>query len=496
MPIRIANNITALNARRRLAENSADFTTRVERLSSGLRINRGADDAAGLSVSEGMRSQITSMRSNVRNAEQGINMIQLAEGSLNEVSTMLRRMRELAVQSSNSTINDINREGLSAEFNQLSAEIDRIALSTTYNDQRLLTGFGNRVTEDDTEGAYPATSTALAGFAGVRDISISGAEPGDYVFVDNRDDNQLTLVYTNPDNGAVSQETIDLGSSLDRDDVAGINLVAKGTTMIANFDRLGVQVTLYGQEVDPDGVTFRSTIAEGAQDGGQILIGTGEELQAVDIAGDWDHDQIADALNAVLITMDPPGYAEHKQDNENEIQIHTGGHEFIQDFGDNGVDLMLEPANWYQDGQLDDLTIDVEASPGGSLQIGPDNEPIHRMSVDIGDMRATGKELNLNGASVANLESARAVITRVDEASLAVAQQRGNLGAYQNRLGHVIASLENGIENLTASESSIRDADIAMEMTEFTKAQILTQASTAMVAQANALPQSALQLLQ
>ena len=114
MPIRLGNNIASMNAQRHLGANSAEFTRRVERLSSGLRINRGADDAAGLSVSEGMRSEILGMRQGVRNAEQGISLIQLAEGSLNEVSSMLRRMRELAVQSANSTINDSNREGVSA----------------------------------------------------------------------------------------------------------------------------------------------------------------------------------------------------------------------------------------------------------------------------------------------------------------------------------------------------------------------------------------------
>lgn len=142
MPMRLGTNITSLNASRHLNRNTADFNTRVERLSSGLRINRGADDAAGLSVSEGMRAELLGMKQGVRNAEQGISLIQLAEGSLNEVSNMLVRMRELAVTSANSTINDRNRQSLSAEFNQLSAEIDRIALSTTYNRQTLLTGFG------------------------------------------------------------------------------------------------------------------------------------------------------------------------------------------------------------------------------------------------------------------------------------------------------------------------------------------------------------------
>ena len=161
MPLRLGTNITSINAGRHLNRNTGDFTRRVERLSSGLRINRGADDAAGLSVSEGMRAELLGMRQGVRNAEQGVSLIQLAEGSLNEVSTMLTRMRELAVTSANSTINDQNRGSLTSEFNQLTAEIDRIALSTTYNKTVLLTGFGNAVSQNS------LVSTALDGFAGV-----------------------------------------------------------------------------------------------------------------------------------------------------------------------------------------------------------------------------------------------------------------------------------------------------------------------------------------
>ena len=159
MPLRISNNISAINAGRHLNNNSRDFTKRIERLSSGLRINRGADDAAGLSVSEGMRAELLGMRQGVRNAEQGVSLIQLAEGSLNEVSAMLRRMRELAVQSASSTINDTNRQSLSSEFGQLTAEIDRISLSTTYNDQVLLTGFGNSVSQNSAVSTAALTAS-------------------------------------------------------------------------------------------------------------------------------------------------------------------------------------------------------------------------------------------------------------------------------------------------------------------------------------------------
>ena len=152
MPLRVNNNIAAINSRRRLNANNRDLNIRLERLSSGLRINRAADDAAGLSVREGMRAEISGLKMNLLNAEQATNLLQVGEGSLNEINAMLIRMRELAVQSSSSTVNDRNRESIQAEYTQLINEIDRIAQSTTYNDQVLLTGYGNTI---------DAASTAL-----------------------------------------------------------------------------------------------------------------------------------------------------------------------------------------------------------------------------------------------------------------------------------------------------------------------------------------------
>lgn len=478
MPLRVGNNISAINANRHLNKNSADFTKRIERLSSGMRINRGADDAAGLSVSEGMRSEILGMRQAVSNAEQGISLIQLAEGSLNEVSSMLRRMRELAVQSANSTINDSNREGLTAEFNQLVQEIDRIALSTTYNDTVLLTGFGNTVNQNG------QVSTALNGFAGATEIGVSGAVPGTYVFTDtSAQDNQITLSVTLADGTQLTQ-SIDVGTSLDRDN--NQNLVATGTTFLANFDRLGVQVTLVGPEVDKESTTLRSQSADGGA-GGNIII---DDQSVAVIAGDTLAN-VADQLNTVLTGLTPPGSAVFDP-GLNEIQIETAGHT-VAGAGTEALELI--PGNSYIDGRLDGKQLFVQEGEGGSLQVGPNNDANNRIEVNIGDMRATGGELNLNGLSIANQESARVSLTRLDAAILVVARQRGNLGATQNRLQFTTFSLENAIENLQAAESAIRDADVAEEVSAFTRGQILTQAATAMAAQANALPQTALTLL-
>ena len=387
MPLRINNNIAAINARRNMNANFRDQGLRLERLSSGLRINRAADDAAGLSVREGMRAELSGLRQNVLNAEQGSNLLQVAEGSLNEVNAMLIRMRELSVQSASSTVNDLNRESIQAEFNQIIQEIDRISLSTTYNDQTLLTGFGNSV---DTA----STVVTASGTSGVVDVKISGASSGTYTFADTNGDAEITL-----GNGVVTQ-TINVGQILD----TGLN-VATGTSVVANFDRLGIQVTLAGEGV----------------------------------------------ANA------------------------TGS---------------------YVDGDLAGQTLIVTNGTGGSFQVGPDDGINNRIEVSIGDMRASGPTLNLNTTSVGTINSSRASISQIDEAINKVSGQRGDLGAVMNRLAFTINYTENSIENIQNSEASISDADIAYEVSRFTRSQVLSQAATSMLAQANVVPQTALSLLQ
>tara|TARA_Y100000588_G_scaffold251538_2_gene266035 strand:+ start:5697 stop:6887 length:1191 start_codon:yes stop_codon:yes gene_type:complete len=395
MPLRVNTNLPSINVRRILNNNNRDLATRIERLSSGLRINRAADDAAGLSVSEGMRAELGGLSQAVRNAEQATNLIQTAEGALNEVNAILIRMRELAVQSSSSTLNNSNRESLNAEYVQLINEIDRIGTVTSYNNQVLLTGFGNVVSID------PTVSTALASpTTGVVGQQISGATNGTYIFADTAGDREITL------GNGVATQTIDLGPGLDADGVGGV--VATGSSIIANFDRLGVQLTLSGLK-DAEGINP-------ATDG-------------------------------------------------------------------------------YRDGDLNTTILQIDSGAGGQFQVGPGDGAVHRIEVSIADMRATGTILNLGSTTIADAPTAQSSISNIDLAITNVAQQRGDLGAFQNRLAFNIRSNENAIENITASESSIRDADVAAEVSAFTRSQILIQSGTALLAQANVLPQNALSVL-
>lgn len=397
MPLRVNTNVPAINVRRILNINNRDLSTRIERLSSGLRINRAADDAAGLSVSEGMRAEVSGLSQAVRNAGQATNLIQTAEGALNEVNAILIRMRELAVQSASSTINNSNRESLNAEYTQLISEIDRIGTVTSYNNQVLLTGFGNVVSGDATVSTSLASPTT-----GIVGTQVSGASAGTYRFIDTGSDREVTL------GNGVATQTIDLGPALDSDGAGSPGVVATGSSIIANFDRLGVQLTLAGNRP-----------AEGTNPA-------------------------------------------------------TDG---------------------YRDGDLDGLDLVIDTGIGGQFQVGPRDGAVHRIEISIADMRASGIVLNLGSTTVADQSTSQSTISSVDLAITNVAQQRGDLGAFQNRLAFNIRANENAIENITASESSIRDADIAAEVSAFTRAQILVQSGTALLAQANVLPQNALSLL-
>lgn len=393
----VNHNIMAMNSQRHLGNNNSGLSTRLERLSSGLRINRAADDASGLSVSELMRAEMGGIRTGTRNAEQGTNMIQTAEGALNEVSAILIRMRELAVQSASSTVNDNNRDAINAEFTQLTAEIDRISAATQYNSTSLLQGFGNVVSADAT------VSTALASpTTGVVDATLSGATAGTYVFIDTGTaDNEITL------GNGVTTQTIDLGAALDSDAAGGV--VATNSSIVANFDRLGIQLTLSGQK------------------------------------------------------------------NAGQFSPATDG---------------------YRDGELNGLLLVVDGNNGGTIQVGADARAVDRIELNVANMSSGATGLNLAGTSLSTLAGSRTAISSIDLAIDIVSSTRADLGVQQNRLGYTIRNNNVSLENITASESLIRDADIATEVTELTRSQILTQANTSLLAQANAAPQSALTLLQ
>lgn len=396
--MRINQNSMAINAYRNLSTNSVALGKSLEKLSSGFRINRAADDAAGLVISQNLRAQVSGLRQATRNAQDGISVVQTAEGALNEVHNMLNRMRDLAVQSANSGSNDATaRSAAQAEIVALTAEIDRIASSTQFGGLKLL------------DGSYGVTKARAV----LSDL-----------------DNSIT--HTAGDDFTI--------------DINGTGAVTVDLPALA-------------------GATGEQTAAALQASIRQALLGGTAAQQAF-----ADH---------VTVTASSNG---------------GGGTNLIIEVGGlaDGETFVLADGNGTPLGDMGGVPSVVAASgTGGQFQIGANATDV--LTVAIGGVSASA--LQISTLDVTSDAGAAAAINALDGAIGTVSAERGKLGALQNRFESMINNLQVTTENLVASESRIRDTDMAAEMTTFTKNQILSQASTAMLAQANQVPQTVLQLL-
>jgi len=392
----INTNIAALDAQRNLLATSNVLQKSVERLSSGLRINRAADDAAGLSISEKLRSQIAGLGQASRNAQDGISMIQTAEGALNEVDSMLQRMRELAVQSSNDTLTSDDRATINLELQQLKEEVNGISGRTTFNGKQLLTG-SLQTQLGGTTGANLVTNDTITNggeSAVVTQIDVANARAGETY---NISVTGASVTLTRASDGVA--QSVTLGAT------------AANGTQVADFSALGVKVT------------YASTVGI-----------TGANAAAGLLA------------NTSIVTAAGSGAANY--------QIGANSSDAISvSFGK------------------------VDISAGASAGLVSLNTALTNYNV------------------TQDVTNSQALISAVDAALVDVNNTRSTLGAVQNRLEHTIANLGVTQENLTASESRIRDTDMAAEMVKFTKTQVLQQAGTAVLAQANQIPQSIMTLL-
>ena len=393
MSARINTNIEALNAQRNLTATAATFAKSVEKLSSGLRINRAADDAAGLAISEKLKAQVTGLNQAQRNAQDGVSMVQTAEGALVEVHSMLNRIRELAVEASNSTLSSTDAASVSTEITALRAEINRIAGATTFNGQYLLTGALSVVQSGGTGAVGTALNTTAN--ATLSAVDVSGAKAS------------TTYTITSQAGGKV---TLSDGAGLSQQVTMAATIGATGT-MTINFGNMGVKLTIVGAAAKT----------------------------AADLATDLDAKTVITGVGAGA-----------------NFQV-----------GANAADA------------LSVSFADTRMSAAG----------FGTLATDISTFEtATG-----TGSGI--VAAAQALITAVDVATGYVSTTRGNLGAIQNRLEHTVASISVASENLNASQSRIKDLDVASEMVNFTKTQILQQAGTAILAQANSAPQNILTLL-
>jgi len=454
----INHNISALNTYRQLSLNNSNAAKSIEKLSSGYRINRASDDAAGLAISEKMRGQIRGLNMAQKNAQDGISLIQTAEGALNETHAILQKMRELAVQAANDTNTDVDRAELQKEIEQLIDEIDRIANTTEFNTKKLLNG-GASVTAVIT-GVDASSVNIIGGTADTKD----GAE----VVV-----SEATMATAA--SAQVMTGTLDLSSTLSEDSTITIN----GVSFVFN---LGDTIEEVIDTINSAGIGASAYL-----DSGDLVLeaDTVGSKSVLNVKGSGDFSiterSVFYGTDATVTVQSTDASVEFSYTAEgNVITIQSG----------DAKGLQFELVNAFS-GTDSTLTLTVTNNGGLNMHIGANEN--QTMYVSIGDMRAAA--LGVSGVDVTTAVNAENAITTVNNAIEKVSTERARLGAYQNRLEHTINNLGASAENLTAAESRIRDVDMAKEMMEFTKNSILQQAAQAMLAQANQMPQGVLQLL-
>jgi flagellin len=579
--MRINNNIMAMNAHRQLAINQSNASKSMERLSSGMRINRAGDDAAGLAISEKMRAQVRGLKQASRNAQDGISLIQTAEGALNETHAILQRMRELAVQSATDTNTDIDRKEIQNEISQLKEELDRIANTTEFNTQKLLDGSkGARTTSADLTAGHALEASAtnpvrfhdgaedknntigvtiergsdvyhlvleldegdyddLVSFAKAFNSALTKAagDLGAMTGVDIADIvGHFSLGFdVNPEDGKVMFQlraasgeavdgvkfTVNAGTNDTLDRVLGIN--GSDVSVIGNADNaVSADFNALSKDVSEADVQW-DQFSVRLEDGLNGEVHKNNELQMIidDLQitaeitkGKYDSNEdlaaevkagieaaIDEAVDALTVEeLEAKGYkgkegdmkTAYKADLKSGLTVEFNSENKLEISG-NYLMEVDESSSAAQILGLTDINTDIKNS-GITFQIGANSS--QTMTIAINDMRTTALgDGQLTDIDLSTREGAEIAVDVIDRAIEQVSTERSKLGAYQNRLEHTITNLGTSAENLQAAESRIRDLDMAEEIMAFTKNNILQQAATAMLAQANMAPQSVLQLL-
>ncbi|MCX7048157.1 MAG: flagellin [Candidatus Sumerlaeota bacterium] len=470
--ITVNTNVVSLTAQRNLNISQSLYQKSIERLSSGLRINRAADDAAGLAISEGLTSLVNGFEVAARNANDGVSLLQTAEGAMVETSSMLNRMRSLSVQAANGTLNPQNRQDLQKEVNELLNEITRIGNTATFNGQNLL------------DGSFAGQSLQIGALAN-QTISISLS-----------DLRSSTLGQVAIATGGVTTTALAAGDLL-------VNTVDTGTTVgkqydtvsFASADASAISVTaainsVYGQTgvkatANAATKTLTNVIAGGAVTAGQVLI-NGVSIGAVTVAANDSDGALRNAINA--------------KTNQTGVAATVAGNKLVLTSSD-GRNVTLNTTNTTVAGYLGGATTESLGTYMGTVTV-VSNSAIQfagaaETSAGFTDNQSVAVDPNtaINKIDISTITGAQSAITRLDAALSQLNTKRAQIGAYQNRLTSTINNLNVSKENTAAAKSRILDADFASETAALTKAQILQQAGTAVLAQANMAPQAALSLL-
>lgn len=456
--MRINNNLMAMNTHRQLGINSNAGAKSIEKLSSGYRINRAGDDAAGLAISEKMRGQIRGLTQASRNAQDGISLIQTAEGALNESHAILQRMRELAVQSATDTNTDEDRSKLQAETDQLLSELTRISTTTEFNNKTLLNG---------DMGMKISLNTNVAE---VYDLKATGSTLADGAYT-------IAMTAAGTDTVTGSNDSIASTSGTYALDAAAQIEYGEYTLRSTNLTATDVTLSLYGPSGElvktQDGVALDANLNNF---GGFDL-----DFSTNNIDGEGSLKLTVDNITANLTVTDPSASSSATGVITSGLaatngQVSIGGFEFTL------------KTNHGATASTSTLTLTNNAA---TFHIGANQDQNTKLAINNMDATALG----VNNVNLTTQAGANTAITTINDALESVSEERAKLGAMQNRLEHTIKNLDTSAENLQASESRIRDVDMAKEMMNFTKNNILQQAAQAMLAQANQQPQGVLQLL-
>jgi flagellin len=450
-----------------------------EKLSSGYKINRAADDAAGLSISEKMRKQIRGLTQASANAEDGISTVQTAEGALSEVQDMLQRMNELAVKSANGTNSDSDRSYIQSEIDQLTTEIDRVAQTTKFNETYLLKGDNSLERGYSYNYVLGSNVAAAAKFnSGSKDaatqIQVSSCAFTSGV-VDNATVNEL--VKSMRDQGITVTASNGFTSlTLNGDAASNYKVVNKatGSGASATFEITDLQGNTFCEIKTVIATSVNSTKTFVADKDSYSAQTSNKELNTL-----YDADGNAISANALDNYFSINGGTIYKQSDAGQIYDAVG-----KDI----TQTVMASASKYV-GSVQDQT----AALNIKFQVGADTSSSNKISVNIDSISAKG--LGINGLKVSTTTTADAAVNTISEAIQKVSKQRSALGAIQNRLEHTINNLDNVVENTTSAESQIRDTDMATEMVTYSNANILSQAGQAMLAQSNQSNQGVLSLL-
>ncbi len=466
--MRINHNISALNTNNILGKNDSALTKSLERLSSGYRINRAADDAAGMAISQKMKTQIAGLNQASRNASDGISVIQTAEGALIEVEEMLQRMRELSVQAANGTSTDEDRSQLQAEVEELRDEINRISETTEFNTKKLLDGTLDRRSYSDNPS--------------VELISLSDSvNVQNYTFTTNGAAQQAVLECAEIQTTTVPNTKTEYKITVNSQDIiieADSNLDAVLTKLNEVCGKMGIKA----EYVDDTGATVSSA---DAGKGDKLRFTTDDYGSDAEIEIHADQ-ELVDALGLGGSATGADSTVELIDGFTNTATVSIDGdYVTVRDRDDFEMVFQVSAA-------VGDVTVSVLDVGPMILQIGA-NEG---QTVEVRVPKVNTTTLNIDDLNIGTQEGASEAITLFDAAINEVSGIRAKLGAYQNRLDHAINSLDVSAENLTEALSRIEDADMAEEMATYTQNQVLTQAATSMLAQANERPQNILSLLQ